>query len=187
MLSPSRSAWSFRNCAASRGMSSRCFPEGRDDEGKGGRGDRTGRRGSHPPAPRFPGRGWSRQSRGCRSESPLFPPPAGSPASSRTRSSLDCRGRGMSPDLVEQHGPAVGPLELAGAPRRCPGESTALMSEQLAFDQRLGNGGAVDGDEGACLSRTVVVDQPGDELLAGPALSLNQHCDVAIRARRISP
>ena len=47
-------------------------------------------------------------------------------------------------DFVEQQGAAVGLLELADAPRHRAGEGALLMAEQLAFQQVLGDGGAVD-------------------------------------------
>ena len=51
-------------------------------------------------------------------------------------------------DLVEEEGAAVGLLDepaLALAGRA--GEASRQMAEELALDQRLRNGGAVDGDE----------------------------------------
>ena len=50
-------------------------------------------------------------------------------------------------DLVEQQRAAVGLLELADAPGDGAGEGALLVAEQLGFQQGLGDGGAVDGDE----------------------------------------
>ena len=47
------------------------------------------------------------------------------------------------------------------------GEGTAHMAEDLALDQALGNGGAVDGDKGPVGSRTQLVHRVGGKLLAG--------------------
>src|SRR4029453_4387933 len=47
------------------------------------------------------------------------------------------------PDFVEEQGAAVGELELAHAASRRIGERALFVAEQLAFDQRLGEGGAV--------------------------------------------
>ena len=50
-------------------------------------------------------------------------------------------------DLVEEQGAAVGHLELAGLARHGAGEGALLVAEELAFEQGLGERGAVDGDE----------------------------------------
>ena len=51
-------------------------------------------------------------------------------------------------DLIEKDGAAFGHLELALLLRHGAGEGSLLVPEQLAFQQCLGEGGAVDGDEG---------------------------------------
>ena len=51
-------------------------------------------------------------------------------------------------DLVQQQGPPVGQLELAGIARQRPGEGAAHVAEQLGLQQVLGDRGAVDGHEG---------------------------------------
>ena len=50
-------------------------------------------------------------------------------------------------DLVEEQRAAVGGLELARGLLGGAGEGARLVAEQLAFEQLLGNGRAVDGDE----------------------------------------
>src|SRR2546422_8122535 len=50
-------------------------------------------------------------------------------------------------DLVEEQRAATGLLEPADLAHDRPGERTLLVPEQLAFEQVLGDGGAVDGDE----------------------------------------
>ena len=50
-------------------------------------------------------------------------------------------------DFVEQQGAAVGLLELADAAGDGAGEGALLVAEQFGFQQVLGDGGAVDGDE----------------------------------------
>ena len=79
------------------------------------------------------------------------------------------------PDLVEKQGPAIGLLEepLLGAVR--PREGAPGMAEELGLKQGVGQGRAVLAHEGALLARSVVVDGARDELLAGPALALDQH------------
>ena len=56
-------------------------------------------------------------------------------------------------DLVEKDRPAVGDLELAAPIGDRAGERAAHVAEQLAFDQLLGNRGAVHFDEGAVRRR----------------------------------
>ncbi len=51
-------------------------------------------------------------------------------------------------DLVEEEGAAVGLLEGALARVGGAGEGALLVAEELALDELLGDGGAVDGDEG---------------------------------------
>ena len=70
-----------------------------------------------------------------------------SPVSS-TRSSLACSRQRQLADLVEEERAAVRPLERRRrAPRSAPVNAPLLVAEQLGLDERLGDGGAVDGDE----------------------------------------
>src|SRR5262249_50918409 len=78
-------------------------------------------------------------------------------------------------DLVEEQRPAVGGLDLALPLRVGAGEGAPLVTEELALEQRLRDGAAVDGDEGSVAPWTMRVDGPGHELLAGAALSLAEH------------
>ena len=55
--------------------------------------------------------------------------------------------RGHLGDLVEEERAAVGQLEAAQPPLGGAGEGAALVAEQLALDERLGDGRAVEGDE----------------------------------------
>src|SRR2546425_13319533 len=50
-------------------------------------------------------------------------------------------------DLVEEHRPAVGELELPELAGVGPGERALLVAEELRLDQRVGDGGDVHGDE----------------------------------------
>src|SRR5437762_222353 len=77
-------------------------------------------------------------------------------------------------DLVEEEGAPVGELEAAEPPLDRSREGAALMSEDLALDERLGNGGAVDGDERALTAVGALVDRPRDQLLAGAALAVDE-------------
>ena len=50
-------------------------------------------------------------------------------------------------DLVEEQRAAMRQLELARLARDRAGERALLVAEELGLEQRLGNRGAVDGDE----------------------------------------
>jgi len=52
------------------------------------------------------------------------------------------------------------------------------VAEQFALQELPRNGRAVDGDEGAPLAPAVLVDRPGDQLFAGPALPPEQHGEI---------
>ncbi|EDM76062.1 hypothetical protein PPSIR1_06828 [Plesiocystis pacifica SIR-1] len=94
---------------------------------------------------------------------------------------LALEGQGQLADLVDEQRAPVGDLELARRGPVRPRERPALVAEQLVLDQRLGQGGAVDLDEGLLAPRRVDVHRPGDELLAGPALAGDQHGRVGAR------
>src|SRR5207247_8989032 len=89
-------------------------------------------------------------------------------------------------DLVEEEGAPVGELEAAEPPLDRSREGAALVSENLALDKRLGNGGAVDGDERALAAAGALVDRPRDPLLAGAALAVAQDRRAA-RGGRLDP
>src|SRR6266849_4241362 len=85
-------------------------------------------------------------------------------------------------DLVEEEGALVRELELAAPPRHRAGERAALVTEQLGLDQLLGDGRAVDLDEGPVAPRGERVDGAGHQLLARAVLALDEH--PAARGRR---
>src|SRR6185437_10817556 len=82
-------------------------------------------------------------------------------------------------DLVEEECAFVRLLEasLPGADRA--GEGAAHVTEELGFEQRFGNGAAVERDEAIRAPRTAVVNRARRQLFAGPGLARNQN-----RARR---
>ena len=84
------------------------------------------------------------------------------------------RRRGLA-DLVEEEGAAVGLDELALAAAVGAGEGPLLVTEELRLEQGLGQGGAVDLDEGLVASRAVAVQGLGDQLLAGARLPGDEH------------
>ena len=57
------------------------------------------------------------------------------------------------------------------------GEGAATMAEELALEQRLRHGGAVDGEERPAPARAHGVDGARHQLLAGPRLALDQDGD----------
>ena len=85
------------------------------------------------------------------------------------------RSHGHLANFVEQDRAAFGQLEAAGAPFQRSGEGAFFVAEDLAFDQRFGNGCAVDGDERPVAARTQLMNSAGDEFLASAAGSGNQH------------
>ncbi len=85
-----------------------------------------------------------------------------------TRSSLACSAGDSSRDLVEEHRAAVGLDEQAGAIGARVGERAALVAEELALEQRVGDRRAVDGDERPRLARAVEVDRRATSSLPVP-------------------
>ena len=81
-------------------------------------------------------------------------------------------------DLVEKQGAAVGLLEAAMADVVGAGESPLLVTEQLGFDEIFGDGRHVEGDKVLVGARAVLVQGVGDQLLAGTALTVDQHRDA---------
>ena len=74
-------------------------------------------------------------------------------------------------DFVEEEGATVALLELADAAPVGPGEGALLVAEQLALDERLRQGAAVDRQEGPIRAGAVLVDRAGDQFLPGAALA----------------
>ena len=69
-------------------------------------------------------------------------------------------------------------LESADAAAVRAGKGALLVPEQLALQQVLGDGGAVEGQKRGLGPWAVLVDSPGDQLLAGTALTSDQHGKV---------
>jgi len=82
-------------------------------------------------------------------------------------------------DLVEHQRAAVGRLELADLAVRGARESPALVAEQLAGQQVLGQRGAIEAHEGPLAARAGEVHGAGHELLAHPALAADQERGLA--------
>src|SRR5690606_23122651 len=82
-------------------------------------------------------------------------------------------------DLVEEDGAAARLLDQPGPAALGAGERAALVAEQLADHELLRQRRAVDRNEGLAAPRRAVVQRPGDQLLAGAGLALDQHRRVA--------
>src|SRR5262249_10888028 len=78
-------------------------------------------------------------------------------------------------NLVEEQCAAVGQVEQALAEVLGVGEGSALVTEQLALEQVLGNGAAVESDERSGSARASPVEVARHQLLAGAGLALDQH------------
>src|SRR5690606_32031025 len=79
--------------------------------------------------------------------------------------------------------PAMRVLELAHAQLHRAGKGPRFVAEQLAFEQVLGDGGAVDRHE-RTRARAVLVQTSGNDLLAGSRLADDQDVDLLARERR---
>ena len=90
-------------------------------------------------------------------------------------SSLACAARPEIADLVEEQRAAVGDLDQAQLALARVGEGAALVAEELALDQRLGDRRAVELDERSARARRAVVQHARDRLLAGAALAGDEH------------
>ena len=77
-------------------------------------------------------------------------------------------------DLVQQQGAAVRALEGSVGPHVRAGEGAALVAEERALHQPLGQGRAVDGHERLVAARALLVEGPGEQLLAGARLPFEQ-------------
>ena len=81
--------------------------------------------------------------------------------------------------LVEKQRAAFGLLDDAGSRLLGVGERAACVPEELALDQAVGNGAAVDRDERLLAPRAEVVNRARRELLAGARLTCDEDRRVA--------
>src|SRR5262249_31176296 len=77
-------------------------------------------------------------------------------------------------DLIEEHGSAVGKLEGTLSHRDGSGERTALMTKELALDERVGHGTAVDDQERLAGPLACAPKRAGEDVLARTRLALEQ-------------
>ena len=83
-------------------------------------------------------------------------------------------------DLVEEERAARRLDEETGALRLRVGEGAARVAEELALEERMRDGRAVDRDEGAALAAATVVNAARDELLAGARLAVDEDRRIAL-------
>ena len=92
-------------------------------------------------------RDWSPPPGESRPSPACVPPTRSNSRSCSTRSSFACSAERELADLVQEHRAALGGLEPALLLHDGAGERAALVAEQLALEQRLGDRRAVDGDK----------------------------------------
>ncbi|MNO74466.1 hypothetical protein D3C76_654660 [compost metagenome] len=93
---------------------------------------------------------------------------------------LGLHGGGHVPHLVQEQGAPIG---LGHQPRlvgQRPGEGPLLVTEQLALDEVLRDGGAVDGNERLGRPIGALVHQAGHHLLAAAGLPLNEYGQLVL-------
>ena len=100
---------------------------------------------------------------------------------------LGLQSLGHEPDLVEEDRAAVRGLEQAGLGLAGVGERALLEAEELRLEQGLGDGGAVDVDEGTARARPVPVHQLGQETLARAGLAQDEDRGQPARGLALVP
>lgn len=80
---------------------------------------------------------------------------------------FDLGWEGEAVDFVEEEGAGFGEFDEAGAAGGGAGKGTGFMAEQFVFDEFVGDGAAVDGDERFAGAGAEVVNGAGEDFLAG--------------------
>src|SRR5262249_12147380 len=83
--------------------------------------------------------------------------------------------------LVQEERAGARQLDLADAVVDRAREGAALVTEELALEERVGKRRAVDGDEAAALALALEVDRARRELLAGAGLAVDEDGRVVLR------
>ncbi len=91
------------------------------------------------------------------------------------------RCRGQLARFVQEERTLMGGFEQALAGAVGPGERAALVSEQLAFRQRVGECGAVDRDQRLCGAVAALMNGPGREFLASLGFSGDENGNIRRR------
>ncbi len=87
-------------------------------------------------------------------------------------------------DLVQEECASLGLLEHPQVAVAGTGIGPLLVAEEFVFQERLRDGAAVDGHEGALGAGAQAMDRTGGQLLSGPGLPLDQHGLVEGREAR---
>ncbi len=88
---------------------------------------------------------------------------------------MDCRRQRHLADLVQKQRSPVGGLDAPGAALHRAGKCAARVPEEFGFQQRLGNGRAIDGDKRLAAARREPVQRLGHQFLARARRPLDQH------------
>ena len=97
---------------------------------------------------------------------------------------LDLQGVRHQPDLVEKDRAAMSDLQQSGLGLSGVGKRATFESEELGFEQRVGNRRAVDVDECRIRARAHPVNDVRNEPFACPRFTLYQHRGQALRRSR---
>ena len=89
-------------------------------------------------------------------------------------------GKGQFPHFVEKQGALVRLFDQAFLLFFRAGEGPFGVAEQHGFDERFGQTGTIDNDEGALGPIAVVMDGPGEKFLAGAGFPGDQRISVGI-------
>jgi hypothetical protein len=92
---------------------------------------------------------------------------------------LGLHGHGHVADLVEEKGAAMRLLEFSDVARGGSRERALFVAEELGFHQLGGNRGAIQGNERRIVTRTLLVQRAGDQLLARAGFAANAHARLA--------
>ena len=84
-------------------------------------------------------------------------------------------------DFVHEDRAAVGAFEPAALVAIGVGEAALHVAEQLRFEERIGEAGAIDGDERGAAAVAALVNESGDDFLADAAFAGDQHLGVGAR------
>jgi hypothetical protein len=90
------------------------------------------------------------------------------------------RGEWDVADFIQKQRTSFGRLKTSLAGIHRTGKCAAFVSEQLAFQQRLRDGGAVKRDKGPLRSRPMKVDRPRNQFLASSAFTPQQHSGLTV-------
>ncbi len=87
-------------------------------------------------------------------------------------------------NFVEQDRALVAEFKLAGLGVGCAGKRASLVTEQLAFQQIAGNGGAIHFQKSAMGARRKLVNQPRYNFLAGAAFTQHEDGNIHVGDQR---